>query len=220
MQRLVMRALTYMKPILFACLLILVFASCTGRRYGHYGYVKKGEKKDISEINKKNLLPVMTLAVKLPESMKVAMQVDTIPARALSPVHKTAIITVKHRINKLLPGTNYKHKKTNAAVNKNPDEKTNGLGKISFILALLAVLSLIIALISGIFVILALLLSIFSIFTGSIALEEIEAGKGKGRKLTLAGLYISSVIAGFFALVVILALLLIVLMLLFWILVV
>lgn len=163
----------------------------------------------------------MTLAVKLPESMKVAMQVDTIPARALCPVHKTAIqITVKHRINKLLPGTNYKHKKTNSPLKKNPDEKTNGLGKISFILALLAVLSLITALISGVFLIVALLLSVFSIFTGAIALEEIEAGKGKGRKLTLAGLYISSVIAGFFALVVILALLLIVLMLLFWILVV
>ncbi|MGV3599105.1 MAG: hypothetical protein ACO1PI_14670 [Bacteroidota bacterium] len=53
-----------MKPIAAVGVLILLLAACTGKRYGHYGYVKRGEKKAAVKTN-----PIKNPHLKQPESL-------------------------------------------------------------------------------------------------------------------------------------------------------
>lgn len=177
-----------MKSILFICLAVLLFASCTGRRYGHYSYVKKKEKIAVGKENQRKQLPAVGLAAKLPLQTPVIMQLDTQPAKKMPVISRTE------------RKSDYKSQKTN--VNKQPTndipekKRLNTSSVISALAAALSVAFLVgpAGIINLTFWLVAFVMALFSLIMGIKALIEIKKNKESGAVLATISIITSIVV--------------------------
>jgi hypothetical protein len=183
-----------MKKIILLAFTLLVFVACTGRRYGHYSYVKN--KKAVTEklpraslYLKKEICPPL---IKADSSETFTIKQATTEIQASVAVPKPQ----KRKINNVRHVT--KQKKTNTAKG-NPDEgpTQNMPAEISFILSLIGLITAGIGLVtlSLPIVLLSAALMLGALITGIIGLSEISNNPRKynNKGMAITGIVISSV---------------------------
>lgn len=174
-----------MKPIAAISLLVILFAACTGKRYGHYGYVKRGEEKAALKTN-----PIRNLHLKQPEglaskgiSFSILSKKDTsLPNAILIPVTTPLIVRneLRDRSFKARPSkTTIKTADDNAPKSHKKAGRSLGYGIVAYVVILIPILG----------IAFSIAFAIIAIRRGMEALREMDAehGKYKNRASAIAG---------------------------------
>lgn len=167
------------KIIFYLAALVILFSACTGRRYGHYGYVKKQPEKVSQKITagqKQNIAGCEALPLKQPSP---AMYKGT---EGISTFDVKQPEKIKYRQDKdiQLKTHTYTKKQDKAPATPRTDPQLpNRTADASFVLALLTIGSFIAIYMFGGFLLwlFFLAMAIATIVTSIIALSEISRGR-------------------------------------------